>query len=131
MPEYTFWLNNKETGWTFCSLGDYSQCLHMCNLHFIRKRNRASCTYAVAGPEQLQNSHFKVESTMNVFDGSFVKKMYTPYGGTHTNLAAKCKVLPKQSEYIENFYQFSTAHLPCWGTRNYHSKACFTCLWLK
>ena len=39
---------------------------------------------------------------MNVFDGSFVKKMYTPYGGTHTNLAAKCKVLPKQSEYIEN-----------------------------
>ena len=48
-----------------------------------------------SGPFRLQNSHFKVESTMNVFDGSFVKRMYTPYGGTHTNLAAECKVLPK------------------------------------
>ena len=31
----------------------------MCNLHFIRKRNRASCTYAVAGPEQLPNYEVK------------------------------------------------------------------------
>ena len=69
MPEYTFWLTMKRTGWTFYSLGGYS--------------------------------HFKVESTIDVFDGSFVKRMYTPYGGTHTNLAAKCKVLPKQSGYIE------------------------------
>ena len=91
----------KWIGWTFYSLGGYSQCLHMCKLYYIRKRKRTTCTYAAAGPEQLQNSHFKVESTMNVFDGSFVKKMYTPYGGTHTNLAAECKVLPKQSEYIE------------------------------
>ena len=34
----------------------------MCNLHFIRKRNRASCTYAVAGPEQLPNYEVKKNS---------------------------------------------------------------------
>ena len=53
MPESTLWLDKKEHGWTFCSLGGYSQCLHMCKLYDIRKRKRTTCTHAAAGPEQL------------------------------------------------------------------------------
>ena len=48
MPEYTLWPDKKEHGWTFCSLGGYSQCLHMCKLYDIRKRKRTTCTHAAA-----------------------------------------------------------------------------------
>ena len=89
-------LADYEVDWLdILLIGRLLLSLPMCKLYYIRKRKRTTCTYAAAGPEQLQNSHFKVESTMNVFDGSFAKRMYTPYGGTHTNLAARCKVLPE------------------------------------
>ena len=63
----------------------------------------ASCTISASAnvqpahmqPQILNSYKTPIESTMNVFDGSFVKRMYMPYGGTHTNLAAECKVLPE------------------------------------
>ena len=92
MQKYAFWPKRNEFGWTFCSLEGYSM-VFIC----------ASCTISASAnvqpahmqPQILNSYKTPIESTMNVFDGSFVKRMYMPYSGAHTNLAAECKILPE------------------------------------
>ena len=64
--------------------------------------------------ELLRNFHLKIETTINVFHGSFVKLMHTNQrlfrkADAHKSEIwrryepySKCKVLIEESEYIEN-----------------------------
>ena len=47
-------------------------------------------------------NRYKTSIFMNPFDGRFVKRMDTSYGGIDTNLATESRVLPKERERIES-----------------------------
>ena len=73
-------LANYEVDWLdILLIGRLLPSLPMCKLYYIRKRKRTTCTYAAAGPEQLQkikNSKCCCTKGQNQHD---VRKLCLPF----------------------------------------------------